>query len=1061
MERKPTPGPLRRPRLERRLDEGLERRLTLVTADAGFGKSTLLAQWADERPAAWLNLTHDERHVGRLVMSIVGAIRGAANLSVERETGTHQENPSPDALASWLAIELASRLERNLVLVLDDVQELGSRGAAPQFLEALVLQAPAKLHLVLASRSGPPFRTQRLRGHGEVLEITASALAFRPEEIEALLAESLGPSARALTTPLGAATEGWPAAVRLAIEVLRPLSASERLAAIDRLRKTDSPVLTHLAEEVIGHQPEGVKEYLRRMAILDQFTVDSSEALGFARSRATIDRLLQTGLAVRRGDVEFALHALIRDFALARMALTADERGEVHRRAAAWFESAGDIAAALQHAIDSGDAQGVRRLLVAHGERLTLSGQASAVTNAASAVSTLDTHPELNQVIGEAYAVRGEWDKALASYRRAASGPERPTARLAWLHGQLEWDRGHLDDAFDAFSRGTVDGSRPADEALLLASRAIALWNRGETKDAETTAEEALECATRSGDSRALAYARMAVGMTAIGWPAARRREQFRLALGGAEESGDVLLAIRLHVNLCAISPPADGLAEIEPAIHLAEMAGADIPFAIALNTRGEDLLALGRYDDAAVDLRHAIRIFEASGSTRATWALMNLGDVARERGDLALARSFYDDADRRAKQADDAQGLICSRAGTARLLALAEPEEARELAHDAVERARPLQLYVARSLLAAGWVAAVQNRVDEAQVISEEAETAARDQGWPSAVAEALELRAMSAGNADQRVGLLEDARAVWREIGSDVGVSRVDVAIASLRGDRVAARRATRRLRILGVSHRAADAAGILACLSAPAATTLEIRTLGGFAVIREGRPVAIGAWRSRKARDVLKMLVARRGRPIPREELVEIFWPAASPAEASNRLSVATSLIRSVLDPGKEHPPNHFVEADRESLALVRNRVSIDVEDFLAEAEAGLRASGEPQSAVAMLEDAEAIYAGDFLEEDAYQDWAVGLREEARATYIAVARRLAQAAAARGGHDVASRYLRRVLERDRYDESAHLDLVRSLAEAGQHGEARRAYRAYVGRMDELEVEPSPYPA
>ena len=107
------------------------------------------------------------------------------------------------------------------------------------------------------------------------------------------------------------------------------------------------------------------------------------------------------------------------------------------------------------------------------------------------------------------------------------------------------------------------------------------------------------------------------------------------------------------------------------------------------------------------------------------------------------------------------------------------------------------------------------------------------------------------------------------------------------------------------------------------------------------------------------------------------------------------------------------------------------------------------------------AESVYAGDFLEEDPYEDWAISLREEARAAYVACARCLASDAVAAGDHSAATGYLLRVLERDPYDEQAHLALVSALIAARRHGDARRAYRAYVARMIDVGVEPSAFPS
>ena len=192
------------------------------------------------------------------------------------------------------------------------------------------------------------------------------------------------------------------------------------------------------------------------------------------------------------------------------------------------------------------------------------------------------------------------------------------------------------------------------------------------------------------------------------------------------------------------------------------------------------------------------------------------------------------------------------------------------------------------------------------------------------------------------------------------------------------------------------------------------------------------------------------------------MEALWPEQGPGPLANRLSVLLSTVRAVLDPNKRYDQDHFVGADKNAVWLDRAHLSIDVEEFLEAAEEALalHRAGE-REAVSRLTAAEAAYTGDFLEEDAYEDWTVALREEARATYTAVARALADDAAARGDVDATTRYSLRVLERDPYDEPAHLGLVTTLDAAGRHGEARRCFRTYCARMDEIGVESAPFPA
>ncbi len=311
--------------------------------------------------------------------------------------------------------------------------------------------------------------------------------------------------------------------------------------------------------------------------------------------------------------------------------------------------------------------------------------------------------------------------------------------------------------------------------------------------------------------------------------------------------------------------------------------------------------------------------------------------------------------------------------------------------------------------------------------------------------------------------VALLEEAAATWRDVGNGVALAENELAIAWLRHDRSAVERARRKLSAAGVRDQAAGAAGLLSCLPPSEPDPARIRTLGRFALLRKGQPVPLGEWKSRKARDLLKLLVARRGRAAPRDYLIEALWPGEATGPLGNRLSNALSVLRSVLDPEKQFDAEHFVSGGKAGVLLRLDVLPVDVEEFLADAETGLALlrDGRDHEARERLFAAEAAYAGDFLEEDAYEEWAATLREEARVAYVTVAHGLANLASMRGDHDEAARYLLRVLERDPYDERAHLGLVSALGRAGHHGEARRCYAAYAARMDEIDVEAAPYPS
>lgn len=382
------------------------------------------------------------------------------------------------------------------------------------------------------------------------------------------------------------------------------------------------------------------------------------------------------------------------------------------------------------------------------------------------------------------------------------------------------------------------------------------------------------------------------------------------------------------------------------------------------------------------------------------------------------------------------------------------DPEKADELARRAVGFGPGMGYVIA--LVARGWIALERGDRAAAAEDAEAAAEFARSRRDAPGLAQALELAGSAAADRDAAAARLEEALAIWQSVGSSLGVAWAELRLAEVSDEAVArdlCDRAAHRFRELGARRGSAAAVRLLAELDRRRRPAVEIRTLGTFAVLRADGPVPVADWQSKKARTLLKILIARRGHPAPREALMEALWPEQSPDKLSGRLSVALTTLRTVLDPDRTYDREHFVVGDKETIRLDLEHVVVDVERFLAAA-----GSADDREA---LELAESLYMGDFLEEDAYEEWAAPLRESARAAYIDVVRTLAEQGRRAGDGAAATKFFLRVLERDAYDEHAHLGLVSALAAAGRHGEAQRFYRSYVDAMERIGVEAAPFPA
>jgi ATP/maltotriose-dependent transcriptional regulator MalT/DNA-binding SARP family transcriptional activator len=1068
---------IRRPALEKILDGAIEGRLTTVVAGPGFGKTTLLASWAKRQPCArWYSLGREDRALATLARGLAEAL-GIDSPALSSVLGSHrgsggEERTRAETIGVLLSEALEARADAKVAIVLDDVQELARGSPAARLIETLVRAGPQALHLTLSSRSPPPFSIERLRGRGQAATLEPALLAFSVGEVDALVAASLGIPEPQLARQLHELTSGWPAAVRLALEALRSAPPADRPAVLDRVSLPGGSLFAYLAEEVFGKEPPAARQLLRRVALLERFSPELCTAIGIANAPRTLRRLGARGLFVypdAGAPGWFLLHGLVRDFVQRSWPLDRGEVRRVHRRAAAWFEAEGKIDDAIRLLEEAGEWRRLARLLRERGGELIASGRGVAVMQSGERLPAQLLDAGLEELLGDAHRNAGELDTALRHFLHAAGDSEALPPRLAWKIGEIHYPSADLEEALSVFARAQLETGTTCDEAILFAYWACAQIKRGEVESAQALATRSYAAAQACGDEIAFANAHTALGAAAnLAGDLRAAERHHRRALESADRSTDVRQMIRTRVNLAdGLTEEGlfeDALKELDAAVALAESSGYERLLPLALSNRGEAQLGLGRLDQAIADFERVSALCQRGGPRLAGSSLVHLGDAYRVRGDLALARTVYEETIRLGELNGNLEWLRAGLAGLARVLAREDPERAAALAERAIACRRGRAEDRVMSLLAAGWVQAVQGRVLEAAKIALEAAAAAGERQNRPAVAEALELRALTSSEHEQQLALLAEALATRQEIGDLLGAAMTELAIARLTGPSAqpAAKLARRTLSKLGVRATAAGAAGLLMALGPERPVPLGIETLGGFRVLREGEPVPAGEWQSRKARDLLKILVARRGRSTPRDILIEHLWPGSDPHGAANRLAVALSTARGVLDPGHRFEPNRYLFTEGNAVALKLSEVAVDLEEFLSQASAGLRLwrEGRADDALELLESAEEAYAGDFLDEDLYEEWASPLREEARGLYAAVAVALAEISAEVGERETAIRYRLRVLERDPYDEGAHLALVSDLVGAGHHGEARRAYRRYVSRMDEIDVEPAPFP-
>jgi ATP/maltotriose-dependent transcriptional regulator MalT/DNA-binding SARP family transcriptional activator len=1034
-----------RPRVEALLARAWNQRVTLVAAGGGHGKTTALRRLAATGPSRWLGIRPVDGTVELLAARIaealeLGPIAGLADPGAG--TGAEDRRGLAEAQAAVLCDAVARR-DEPLLLVLDDLERLAAGGATAHLLRALALQAPRQLHLVLSGQWLPNLGLGAAADTGDLLEIAAPDLMFTTEETAALLADRLGDHDRALAERCRTLTGGWAAALALVVDRLGRVESGGRQGLLDRLPLLGSPLWREFVTELLEREPADARRALMLAAVAPGVDPELADAIGVASASSTLAQLARRGLLVAGGDNEAALTmSPVLAGAVAEL-LPRDDVEQLRDRAGAWLEAEGRIGEALE-CLAPGPATATRALLGRCGHELVARGYGARVAEVIRAVGTQGT-PRLEAIFGEAMQAVGQWDGAIEAYRRARRmSPDcRLPPSVAWRFGALLYFRGDSAAALEVLDSARVRGhAAGADDALVAAWLSSAHWSRGETEEAAALASSAVAGAERSGDPRALAAAHVACALVAASAGDREGNERhYRAALVAAADAGDSIQLARIRANLSSRAlEEGDYPRAIEEA-DAALRAGAGHRFfaALALCNKAEGLMRLGELDNARGTLAESIEIYETLGSLQACAPYTLLGTLYWERGDLARARILFERAERLAAQAEDAHSIVFARCGLARAVAADDPVGARGYAARALERASSLER--AHALCASAWVELIARDSVSAERLARDAETEARATGDRPALADALMLR----GLAERPAGVhhLEAAAGLWGELGNPVARERTLLAIAIFQDDGAVAAVLRDRLVARGVVPELD--------LARSPSSAVQIVTLGRFAVLRAGTVVPAADWQSRKARDLLKLLVGRRGRPVTREAAAEALWPGEPPGPLSNRLSVALSTLRKVLDPDRGRPTDHYIAADAQTLALRVDHVEVDVVAFLHAADEAI-AGGSPEA----LREAERMYTGDFLEEDLYEDWSVDCREHARSVALEVSRRLADAAARGGDDEDASRHLRRILERDPHDEAAWIDLIAALGRLRRYGEARRQHALYARRMAELSVPP-----
>jgi len=581
------------------LDSAAAKKVTIISAPAGSGKTSLLRAWAD-RPGqrhrlAVMQVQRDQQDAQQFWLALLSAVRHASGTT----SGTEPPAATPEFNGRAMVDRTLSELEDHrgrVALVIDDLHELHSPEALAQ-LTRLLTNLPPNAHAVLATRRDLRLQLHQLRLAGELAEIRGEDLRFTERETRELLDASGITLSEADAALLHQRTEGWAAGLRLAAISLADHPDPEQFVA--EFSGSDRTVAEYLIAEMLGRQPDDVQQLLLRTSLLDRVNGELADLLaGRPGSERILLSLEDANAFVVSLDPErtwFRYHHLFGDLLRLELRRTLPEEVPVlHRRAAEWFAEHGQVADAIRHTQAAGDWPDAARLLADHSFSLTMDGQAQTIRALLRAFPRGADYPELALIRAGHTLAGGHLDEAAAHLVVAEAYAEttppdrqrRHRVAIASLKLSLAARRGHLAGVTEQarFLASPVTGQSDEDIALGNDLRAVALMNLG-------TAEASLGLADAERHLREGALLARTIGRP--------------------------YLEVRCLVQLgfaSKIRPFATAKRRCREAIALAERYGWDTEpmIAPALVTLAGTMVWTGEFDEAERWLQQAARALQA-----------------------------------------------------------------------------------------------------------------------------------------------------------------------------------------------------------------------------------------------------------------------------------------------------------------------------------------------------------------------------------------------------------------------------------------------------------------
>ena len=620
------PNLVPRPRLVQRLNEGLHpsRRLTLVSAPAGYGKTTLIAEWLRglQTRSTWLSLDDADNDPARFLSYLIAALERAIGEIPESARAVLQSPQPllPEAVLTAIINVIAS-VPDALILALDDYH-LIHNPTIHQQLAFLLERLPDHMHLALITREDPLLPVSRLRARGQVVEIRQDDLRFSPEECADFLHHAMAiPLAGEDVACLEHRTEGWIVGLQLA--ALSMQGREDLTDFIQAFTGSSRFILDYLIEEVFERQTPEIKDFLLKTSILERLSGPLCDAVAEStNSQQLLERLEQANLFIVPLDQTrawYRYHHLFSELLRHRLRGPGHpHEGSLHRRASQWYEAEGYLAEAIKHALEADDWERSASLveqagdaLLKRGELITLVGWCEKLPDA-----VISSRPSLRLSYAWALSLLGRFDKAeslLLKFEGMAGSVPPLMGQIAAVQSFVARGKGDNARAIEK-SRQALDLLPASDSQLrgiLAVNLGLVYWHEGHLREATQILNRVVDVARQTGNQYALFTAQIFLARTLASQGELRRSEKIYQQI--IRDGGQVPILALAYYDLCGIYYEWNDLAKagkyLEKGLDLSTRSGnvefqnsGHIMKALLLLAHGNPSAAL-----AEVDVSHTL----------------------------------------------------------------------------------------------------------------------------------------------------------------------------------------------------------------------------------------------------------------------------------------------------------------------------------------------------------------------------------------------------------------------------------------------------------------------